>query len=118
RCDAGRRHHSTRRDRDTAPRSRADRVRPGLAETRSPSGNRGSGGLEASSLEAARRRPGEVHGEVATDKKESAMTWTQVYHPLNSWIITNLVAALAIIVLFGILAGLRVKRLWCANGGS
>src|SRR5207253_11113490 len=64
-------------------------------------GNRGSGGLEASSLEAARRRHGEVHGEVATDKKESAMTWTQVYDPLHSWILSTLVAALPILVLFG-----------------
>src|SRR5213593_3784617 len=34
------------------------------------------------------------------------MTWTQFYDPLHSW------------VLFGMLAGLRVKPHWCAIGGA
>src|SRR5438552_17343667 len=46
------------------------------------------------------------------------MTWTQVYDPLHSWILSTLVAALPILVLFGMLAGLRVKPHWCALGGA
>src|SRR6266540_1092752 len=46
------------------------------------------------------------------------MTWTQVYDPLHSWILSSLVAALPILVLFGLLAGLRVKPHWCAIAGA
>src|SRR3989475_1009215 len=46
------------------------------------------------------------------------MTWTQVYDPLHSWILSTLVAALPILVLFGLLAGLRVKPHWCAMAGA
>src|SRR5256886_3619293 len=46
------------------------------------------------------------------------MTWTQVYDPLHSWILSTLVAALPILVLFGMLAGLRVKPPWGAIGGA
>src|SRR6266581_3701547 len=46
------------------------------------------------------------------------MAWTQVYDPLHSWILSTLVAALPILVLFGMLAGLRVKPHWCAIGGA
>src|SRR3989475_384529 len=46
------------------------------------------------------------------------MAWTQVYDPLHNWILSTLVAALPILVLFGVLAGLRVKPHWCAIAGD
>src|SRR3989442_4213686 len=46
------------------------------------------------------------------------MTWTKVYARLHSWILPTLVAALPILVLFGLLAGLRVKPHWCAIAGA
>jgi lactate permease len=46
------------------------------------------------------------------------MAWTQVYDPLHNWILSTLVAALPIVVLFGLLAGLRVKPHWCAIAGA
>src|SRR3989442_3982291 len=42
------------------------------------------------------------------------MAWTQAYDPLHSWILSTLVAALPILVLFGLLAGVRGKPHWCA----
>src|SRR3989442_9505038 len=42
------------------------------------------------------------------------MAWTQVYDPLHSWVLSTRVAALPILVLFGLLAGLRVRPHWCA----
>src|SRR5216683_379225 len=46
------------------------------------------------------------------------MAWTQVYDPLNSWMLSTLVAALPIVVLLGLLGGFRVKPHWCAIAGA
>lgn len=45
-------------------------------------------------------------------------TWTQVYDPFGHWWISALVAALPIIVLFTLMAGLRVKPHWAALSGA
>jgi lactate permease len=42
------------------------------------------------------------------------MTWTQVYDPVGIWWLSTLIAALPILVLFTLLAGLKVKPHWCA----
>ena len=46
------------------------------------------------------------------------MTWTQVYDPFGHWWLSTLVAALPIIVLLGLLAGLRVRAHLCAVAGA
>src|SRR6202051_2713605 len=46
------------------------------------------------------------------------MQWTQIYDPLGHWWLSTLVAALPIIVLFTLLAGLKVKPHWCAISGA
>jgi lactate permease len=46
------------------------------------------------------------------------MTWTQVYNPLGHWWLSTLVAALPIIVLLGMLAGLKIRPHWCAIAGA
>ena len=46
------------------------------------------------------------------------MHWTQVYDPFGHWWLSTIVAALPILVLFGLLAGLRVKPHLCAIGGA
>jgi lactate permease len=45
-------------------------------------------------------------------------TWTQVYDPFGHWWLSALVAALPIIVLFTLMAGLRVKPHWAALSGA
>jgi lactate permease len=44
--------------------------------------------------------------------------WTQIYDPFGHWWLSTLFAALPIIVLFGLLAGLRVRPHWCAIAGA
>jgi lactate permease len=46
------------------------------------------------------------------------MQWTQVYDPLGHWWLSTLLAALPIVVLFGLLAGLKVKPHRCAIAGA
>jgi lactate permease len=46
------------------------------------------------------------------------MHWTQVYDPLGHWWLSTLVASLPIVVLFGLLAGLKVKPHLCAIAGA
>jgi lactate permease len=46
------------------------------------------------------------------------MTWTQVYDPFGHWWLSTLIAALPIIVLLGLLAGLKVRPHWCAIAGA
>ena len=46
------------------------------------------------------------------------MRWTQVYDPFGHWWLSTIVAALPIIVLFGLLAGFRVKPHLCAIAGA
>src|SRR6202521_1485241 len=47
-----------------------------------------------------------------------AMHWTQIYDPFGHWWLSSLVAALPILVLFGLLAGLKVKPHLCAIAGA
>jgi lactate permease len=46
------------------------------------------------------------------------VTWTQVYDPTGHWWLSTLVAALPIIVLLGLLAGLKVQPHLCAIAGA
>jgi lactate permease len=46
------------------------------------------------------------------------MQWTQVYDPFGHWWLSTLVATLPILVLFGLLVGLKVKPHWCAVAGA
>jgi lactate permease len=46
------------------------------------------------------------------------MQWTQIYDPFGHWWLSTLVAGLPIIVLFSLLAGLKVKPHWCAIAGA
>jgi lactate permease len=46
------------------------------------------------------------------------MQWMQIYDPLGHWWLSTLVAAFPIIVLFGLLAGIKVKPHWCAIAGA
>ena len=46
------------------------------------------------------------------------MTWTQNYDPLGHWWLSTLLAAFPIVVLLGLLAGLRLKPHICAIAGA
>jgi lactate permease len=55
---------------------------------------------------------------VSRKTKEILMHWNQVYDPVGHWWLSTLVAALPILVLFGLLAGLKVKPHLCAIAGA
>jgi lactate permease len=46
------------------------------------------------------------------------MQWIQIYDPFGHWWLSTLVAAFPIMVLFGLLAGLKVRPHWCAMAGA
>src|SRR5260370_41590418 len=46
------------------------------------------------------------------------MQWIQIYDPLGHWWLSTLVAALPIMVLFGLLGGFKVKPHWGAIAGA
>src|ERR1700720_3145601 len=46
------------------------------------------------------------------------MQWTQIYDPLGHWWLSTLLAALPIVVLLGLLAGLKVRPPLCAIAGA
>jgi len=46
------------------------------------------------------------------------VNWTQVYDPLGHWWLSTLVAALPLVVLLGLLAGLKVRPHLCAIAGA
>src|ERR1700694_1842607 len=46
------------------------------------------------------------------------MHWTQIYDPFGRWWLSTLVAALPMLVLFGLLAGLKLKPPCCAIAGG
>jgi lactate permease len=46
------------------------------------------------------------------------MTWTQAYDPTGHWWLSTLIAALPIVVLLGLLAGLKVQPHLCAIAGA
>ncbi|HKT47757.1 MAG TPA: L-lactate permease, partial [Candidatus Acidoferrales bacterium] len=46
------------------------------------------------------------------------MTWTQTYDPFGHWWLSTLVAALPILILLGLLAGLKVRPHLCAIAGA
>ena len=46
------------------------------------------------------------------------MTWTQTYDPLHHWWLSTLVASLPVVVLLGLLAGLKVRAHLCAIAGA
>src|SRR6202158_2437289 len=55
---------------------------------------------------------------LAGRSRGEAMHWTQIYDPFGHWWLSSLVAALPILVLFGLLAGLKVKPHLCAIAGA
>ncbi|MGA8151398.1 MAG: L-lactate permease [Terriglobales bacterium] len=46
------------------------------------------------------------------------MHWTQTYDPFGHWWLSTLVATFPILVLFSLLAGLKVRPHWCAIAGA
>src|ERR1700737_325064 len=50
--------------------------------------------------------------------KGEGMQWIQIYDPFGHWWLSTLVAALPMMVLFGLLGGFKVKPHWCAIAGA
>jgi lactate permease len=50
--------------------------------------------------------------------REAAVTWTQNYDPSGHWWLSTLLAALPILVLLGLLAGLKIRPHICAMAGA
>ncbi len=48
----------------------------------------------------------------------NSMTWTQVYDPFGRWWLSAAVAAVPIVLLFGLLVGARLKIHWAALAGA
>ena len=46
------------------------------------------------------------------------MHWTQVYDPFGRWWLSTLLATLPLLVLFGLLVGVKLKPHWCAIAGA
>lgn len=57
-------------------------------------------------------------GNSATSLEASLATWTQIYDPLHHWWLSTLVASFPVVVLLGLLAGLRVRVHLCAIAGA
>jgi len=67
---------------------------------------------------AAQRKAQFAHGSLRWRLAREPIIWTQNYDPYGQWWLSALVAALPIIVLFTLLAGLRVKPHWSALAGA
>jgi lactate permease len=59
-----------------------------------------------------------VPRETAAQSARISVTWTQNYDPLGHWWLSTLLAALPILVLLGLLAGLKVRPHLCAIAGA
>jgi lactate permease len=51
-------------------------------------------------------------------RMEAVLQWTQVYDPFGRWWLSTIVAALPMLVLLGLLAGLKIRPHWCAMAGA
>src|ERR1700730_7124213 len=51
-------------------------------------------------------------------RMEAVLQWSQFYDPFGRCWLSTIVAALPIVVLLGLLAGLKIKPHWCAMAGA